>query len=102
MLRIDEYRICASPLCLTCGSPHGCVSCPKMAIDFRHRRCCNEKQPRTIAVGTAVTSRPPHRSVHAEFPHTAPTLGVTAKLRLQLSVCAPAPVTWLPGSVPGP
>src|SRR5262249_18542731 len=57
---------------------------------------------RMIAVGTAVTSRPPHRSVRAEFPHTAPTLGVTAWLLLQLSVYAPAPVTRLPGSVPGP
>src|ERR1700758_3936243 len=26
-----------------------------------------------IAVGTRVTSRPPHRSVRAAFPHTAPT-----------------------------
>jgi putative ABC transport system substrate-binding protein len=26
-----------------------------------------------VAVGTRVTSRPPHRSVHAAFPHTAPT-----------------------------
>ena len=25
-----------------------------------------------VAVGTAVTRRPPHRSVHAAFPHTAP------------------------------
>src|ERR1700680_4291491 len=64
------------------------------------RRFCHVRAE--IAVGTAVTSRPPHRSVHAEFPHTAPTLGVTSKLRLQLSVCAPAPVAWLPGSVPGP
>jgi len=29
-----------------------------------------------VAVGTRVTSRPPHRSVRAAFPHTAPTLGV--------------------------
>jgi hypothetical protein len=29
-----------------------------------------------FAVGTRVTSRPPHRSVHAAFPHTAPTSGV--------------------------
>ena len=28
-----------------------------------------------IAVGTAVASRPPHRSVREELPHTAPTLG---------------------------
>ena len=30
----------------------------------------------TFAVGTRVTSRPPHRSVRAQFGHTAPTLGV--------------------------
>jgi hypothetical protein len=29
-----------------------------------------------FAVGTAITDRPPHRSVRAEFPHTAPTSGV--------------------------
>jgi hypothetical protein len=28
------------------------------------------------AVGTRVTSRPPHRTVRAAFPHTAPTSGV--------------------------
>jgi hypothetical protein len=27
------------------------------------------------AVGTVITDRPPPRSVRAEFPHTAPTLG---------------------------
>ena len=29
-----------------------------------------------IAVGTLITGRPPHRSVRAQFGHTAPTLGV--------------------------
>ena|SRR6478672_10493423 len=29
-----------------------------------------------FAVGTRVTSRPPHRSVRAQFGHTAPTSGV--------------------------
>ena len=28
------------------------------------------------AVGTRVTSRPPHKAVRAAFPHTAPTSGV--------------------------
>ena len=32
--------------------------------------------PAHIAVGTPITERPPHRTVRAEFPHTAPTLGV--------------------------
>src|SRR6476660_711581 len=30
----------------------------------------------SFAVGTRVTSRPPHRSVRAQFGHTAPTSGV--------------------------
>ena len=34
------------------------------------------RKPEVFAVGTAVTDRPPLRSVRAEFPHTAPTLGV--------------------------
>ena len=29
-----------------------------------------------LAVGTRVASRPPHRSVRAAFPHTAPTSGI--------------------------
>jgi hypothetical protein len=29
-----------------------------------------------FAVGTIIADRPPHRSVRAEFPHTAPTSGV--------------------------
>jgi hypothetical protein len=33
-------------------------------------------QPITFAVGTRVTSRPPHRSVRAQFGHTAPTSGM--------------------------
>jgi hypothetical protein len=32
-----------------------------------------------FAVGTRVTSRPPHRSVRAAFPHTAPTSGIDGK-----------------------
>jgi len=34
------------------------------------------KHKAVIAVGTPVTGRPPHRSVRAAFPHTAPTSGV--------------------------
>jgi len=29
-----------------------------------------------VAVGTALSGRPPHRSVREELPHTAPTLGL--------------------------
>jgi hypothetical protein len=31
------------------------------------------------AVGTRVTSRPPHKAVRAAFPHTAPTSGPNGK-----------------------
>src|SRR6266404_5230065 len=57
-----------------------------------------------FAVGTRVTSRPPHRSVRAQFGHTAPTSGVKRRVVIfsRNSVCAPAPVTRSPGTVPGP
>src|SRR5229473_486399 len=51
-----------------------------------------------IAVGTLIAERPPHRTVRAAFPHTAPTSGVDG----ELAVCAPAPVTRLAGTEPGP
>jgi len=51
----------------------------------------------TVAVGTLIAERPPHRSVRAAFPHTAPTSG----RRRSLAVCSPAPVTRSSGSVPG-
>src|SRR5580658_5717198 len=34
---------------------------------------------RSVAVGTAIADRPPHRSVRAALPHTAPTLDHGAK-----------------------
>jgi hypothetical protein len=44
----------------------------------RSRRGAAQKRDKlaTVAVGTRVTSRPPHRSVRAAFPHTVPTLGI--------------------------
>ena len=33
------------------------------------------QQTERIAVGTLIAERPPHRTVRAAFPHTAPTLG---------------------------
>ena len=44
----------------------------------RERKNRTEMTPsrRRIAVGTRVTSRPPHKTVRAQFGHTAPTLGV--------------------------
>ena len=37
----------------------------------------------TIAVGTAISGRPPHRSVRAELLHTAPTFDVDVRSVLQ-------------------
>ena len=34
-----------------------------------------EQTSATIAVGTRIAGRPPHRSEHAQFTHSAPTLG---------------------------
>jgi hypothetical protein len=53
------------------------------------------QQGPVFAVGTRVTSRPPHRTVRAAFPHTAPTLGPDGK---QIAVCVPALVTREPGA----
>jgi hypothetical protein len=42
--------------------------------------CCSTiycpRRTRCNVQGTPITGRPPHRTVRAEFPHTAPTLGV--------------------------
>src|SRR5919204_3814518 len=48
-----------------------------------------------FAVGTRVTSRPPHRSVRAAFPHTAPTWGPSGK---SIAACGLAPVLREPGA----
>src|SRR5437870_1231703 len=62
----------------------------------------------SIAVGTVITDRPPHRSVRAELPHTVLTLDIdvqTSRLHVHPTIRA----TWLPtvsrsisGSVSGP
>src|SRR5216684_5215453 len=62
-------------------------SAPKPDVNSRARRVwrtdamCHERthapqQTASDAVGTRVTSRPPHKTVRAAFPHTAPTSGV--------------------------
>ena len=45
-----------------------------MSVQGHSRRF--NRLPSTLAVGTRVTSRPPHRSVRAQFGHTAPTSGM--------------------------
>ena len=41
--------------------------------------CTKLGRTQTVAVETVVTHRPPHSSVRAELPHTAPTSGHDAK-----------------------
>ena len=41
-------------------------------LGFRPRRRVGTL---SVAVGTLIAERPPHRTVRAAFPHTAPTLG---------------------------
>ena len=41
------------------------------------------RRARAIAVGTAISGRPPHRSVRAELLHTAPTFDVDVRSVLQ-------------------
>src|SRR5258708_35704740 len=42
----------------------------------RHLKYMTRARISEIAVGTLITERPPHRTVRAQFGHTAPTLGV--------------------------
>ena len=49
---------------------------------------------RPVAVGTLIAERPPHRTVRAAFPHTAPTSGLTAGPVGILAYALPTPVTW--------
>ena len=51
-----------------------------------------------FAVGTRVASRPPHRSVRAAFPHTAPTSGNDGST---LPYASQRPVTRLSGTESG-
>jgi len=41
-------------------------------IRFRRVRAAAPQQIYSVAVGTPITGRPPHRSVRAAFPHTPP------------------------------
>src|SRR6202040_1903198 len=61
---------------------HFLSAAPTIADDFLHRselaRSSKSCDRHSVAIGTRVTSRPPHRSVHEAFPHTAPTSGPNA------------------------
>src|SRR5215510_4834611 len=69
------------------------------ALSTRHSTL--DTRPFSVAVGTALASGPPHRSVREEFPHTAPTSGLCDGQPLDRSLpYAPQnPVTRCPGSV---
>ena len=57
-----------------------------------------------VAVGTPIADRPPHRSVRAELPHTAPPLDTSVKahvgIRMQGTRSRNPPVEDRPQSVP--
>src|SRR5262245_26614871 len=81
---------------------HGRAPCPRMLGDksaWARRSCPRWRGTREltapvaredgVAVGTLIAERPPHRSVRAAFPHTAPTLGKDEQaLRLVVYVSA--------------
>ena len=61
------------------------ASLPQQIGDFRccegfrmtaHRLRMATQRSTADAVGTLIAERPPHRTVRAAFPHTAPTSGV--------------------------
>jgi hypothetical protein len=56
--------------CLT----HACPGAAPQALRLRDQH--RSVRSYLIAVGTPITGRPPHRTVRAAFPHTAPTSGV--------------------------
>ena len=49
---------------------------PRNRVPIRVQKRNTRYEQMTFAVGTRVTSRPPHRSVRAQFGHTAPTSGL--------------------------
>src|SRR5438128_4630426 len=62
----------------SCGGQdrHRRLLCPRCQRPPRRRAAEQRDELAAVAVGTRVTSRPPHRSVLAAFPHTVPTLGI--------------------------
>ena len=69
------YRRFADVLADACARIGGDVDCYSfIAVDFHHILLAG--LPAHIAVGTAITGRPPHRSGLARLRHPAPTLGV--------------------------
>src|SRR5260370_25745093 len=68
------YRRFADVLADACARIGGDVDCYSfIAVDFHHILLAS--LPAHIAVGTAITGRPPHRSGLAQLRHPAPTSG---------------------------
>src|ERR1700690_2071532 len=59
---LGDFFFSRHPLHHTSRAPPCCVLSPK------------NNSPSSVAVGTAIADRPPHRSVRAALPHTALTL----------------------------
>jgi hypothetical protein len=77
----DEIRrLAARAASPRCRSSSGNSLCGQNSVGFRESArpfkgiICDDISE--IAVGTLITERPPHRTVQAQFGHTAPTLGV--------------------------
>src|SRR6266550_2437780 len=68
--------------CSASPPPHATLASRRLARPYLgpdlHRLIAPALPGAFVAVGTRVTSRPPHRSVHETFPHTAPTSGPNA------------------------
>ncbi len=65
-----------APCTTWCGRSRACGRPPGPSRNAAPRQ---RHQKPGVAVGTEVTLRPPHRSVRAELPHTAPASGHDAK-----------------------
>ena len=64
----------ADRMFIVAGPPGGGKSSLFSLSDFAdHVFNADDRAAELVAVGTPVAHRPPHRSVRAELPHTAPT-----------------------------
>jgi hypothetical protein len=74
-----ESTSCVSPSHATAVRSHKIQSVKSRATARVEKRAFTIYHGRFLAVipvGPLISERPPDRSVRAEFPHTAPTLGV--------------------------
>src|SRR6266487_1097694 len=69
-----ELRVSATPAKTRTVSVARIRLIPRKSVGLFKGIICDDISE--IAVGTLITERPPHRTVRAQFGHTAPTLGV--------------------------